>query len=139
MTGFVRRTVPVLRIFDIVKAREFYLDYLGFTIDWEHRFADGLPAYLQISRGGLTLHLTEHPGDATPGSAVYVEADGVGELHAELRAKDFPYLKPDLEDDARTGAALELIDPFGNRLRFVQPDLRPDRAGPLVHSDDARS
>ena len=30
---------PILRIFDIAKAREFYLDFLGFAVDWEHRFA----------------------------------------------------------------------------------------------------
>jgi Glyoxalase superfamily protein len=27
----VRQTVPILRIFDTAKAREFYLDHLGFT------------------------------------------------------------------------------------------------------------
>src|SRR4051812_9278801 len=28
--------VPVLRIFDVAKAREFYAGFLGFTVDWEH-------------------------------------------------------------------------------------------------------
>jgi hypothetical protein len=36
---------PVLRIFDYAIAREFYLDWLGFRVDWEHRL-DGAPAYL---------------------------------------------------------------------------------------------
>ncbi|WBB62106.1 glyoxalase superfamily protein [Streptomyces sp. WMMC500] len=122
MTVLFRRTVPVLRIFDIAKAREFYVDYLGFTVDWEHRFADGLPLYMQVSRGDLTLHLSEHHGDASPGATAYVEVDGAGELHAELKAKDYPYLKPGLEEDAEIGTVLELTDPFGNRLRFVQPN-----------------
>ncbi|MEV6103938.1 glyoxalase superfamily protein [Streptomyces sp. NPDC051940] len=129
MTVFFRRTVPILRIFDITKALEFYVDYLGFKVDWEHRYAAGLPVYLQVSRDGLTLHLSEHHGDATPGSAVYVEADGVGELHAELSARNYPYLKPGLEEDSQVGTVLELTDPFGNRLRLVQPDS--------VHSGDA--
>ena len=30
--------IPVLRIFDETKAREFYIDFLGFSLDWEHRF-----------------------------------------------------------------------------------------------------
>ena len=30
--------VPILRSFDEGKAREFYVDWLGFRIDWEHRF-----------------------------------------------------------------------------------------------------
>ena len=35
-----QQVIPVLRIFDIAKAREFYIDWIGFTIDWEHRFGD---------------------------------------------------------------------------------------------------
>ena len=46
----VFQTVPILRIFDVAKAKEFYLDYLGFRTDWEHRFEPGL--YMQISKGG---------------------------------------------------------------------------------------
>jgi Glyoxalase superfamily protein len=30
--------IPILRIFDVTKAREFYLDFLGFRVDWEARF-----------------------------------------------------------------------------------------------------
>jgi hypothetical protein len=30
--------IPVLRIFNIEKADEFYLGFLGFTVDWDHRF-----------------------------------------------------------------------------------------------------
>jgi catechol 2,3-dioxygenase-like lactoylglutathione lyase family enzyme len=66
------QTVPILRIFSVDKAKEFYLDYLGFALAWEHRFADDLPLYMQVSRGALHLHLTEHHGDACPGSTVFV-------------------------------------------------------------------
>ena len=30
--------IPVFCIFDEAKAREFYLGWLGMTMDWEHRF-----------------------------------------------------------------------------------------------------
>ena len=59
--------IPVLRIFDVDKAREFYTDFLGFSIDWEHTFDDHAPVYLQASRDGALLHLSEHHGDASPG------------------------------------------------------------------------
>lgn len=65
------KAVPILRIFDINKARQFYVDYLGVTVDWEHRFSEDAPLYMQVSRGGMVLHLSEHHGDATPGSVVY--------------------------------------------------------------------
>ena len=38
VTPVVKRAVPVLRIFDVPKAKAFYVDLLGFRIDWEHRF-----------------------------------------------------------------------------------------------------
>ncbi len=30
------KTTPILRIFDETKAKEFYVDFLVFNIDWEH-------------------------------------------------------------------------------------------------------
>jgi ribosomal-protein-alanine N-acetyltransferase len=109
--------VPVLRIFDIDKAREFYVDYLGFTVDWEHRFDDHSPVYMQVSRASLILHLSEHHGDGTPGSVVYVDTEGVRAYHAELRTKHYPYLNPGVEVD-ETGTCISLLDPFGNTLRL---------------------
>ena len=58
------KVIPVLRIFDLAKAKEFYLDWLGFTIDWEHRFTKNFPLYMQISLEDIVLHLTEHYGDS---------------------------------------------------------------------------
>lgn len=43
-------TTPILRIFDEAKAKEFYVGFLGFTVDWEHRFEAGLPLYMQVSK-----------------------------------------------------------------------------------------
>ena len=54
------KAVPVFRIFSLEKAREFYLDFLGFKVDWEARFDADAPVYMQVSRGGLALHLQSH-------------------------------------------------------------------------------
>ena len=114
-----QRAVPVFRIFDIPKAQEFYLDFLGFGIDWEHRYGDDFPLYCQVSRGDLVLHLTEHSGDATPGSTACIVMTGIRDLHAQLSAKRYRFNRPGLED---AGGRLEctVIDPFGNRLRFME-------------------
>jgi catechol 2,3-dioxygenase-like lactoylglutathione lyase family enzyme len=114
------RTIPILRIFDVDKAREFYVDYLGFKIDWTHRFSDEAPLYMQVSRGALVLQLSEHHGDGTPGSAVYIETSGVRSYHAELREKQYRYLHPGIGVD-EIGTSLTLIDPFGNKLRLNEP------------------
>lgn len=114
-------TVPILRIFSVEKANEFYVGYLGFHVDWEHRFPDAVPVYMQVSRGGLVFHLSEHYGDGTPGSAVYVQMEGVEEFHRELTAKNYGYLRPGLDRTEWNTLAVNLIDPFGNKIRFNEP------------------
>lgn len=120
MTISFTRTVPILRMFDVAKAKEFYVDYLGFVVDWEHRFHDTAPVYMQVTRGELVIHLSEHHGDGTPGSTVYVETSGVRALHAEIQAKDYDYLKPGVDED-ELGVWINVLDPFGNTLRFNEP------------------
>ncbi|WP_373095204.1 glyoxalase superfamily protein [Zhongshania sp.] len=39
------QTIPIMRIFDEEKAKDFYLGYLGMQLDWAHRFAAELPNY----------------------------------------------------------------------------------------------
>lgn len=111
--------IPILRIFSVEKAKEFYLDFLGFTLDWEHRFSENLPLYAQVSRSGLTLHLSEHHGDSTPGSAVFIPMGDIDALHQELSAKQYRYARPGVET-VDWGKELNITDPFGNRLRFCQ-------------------
>ena len=116
------RAIPILRIFDVAKAKEFYLDFLGFRIDWEHRFEGGLPSYLQIARGELVLHLSEHHGDGSPGAIVYVRTSGLADFHREITAKDYPFMRPGIERTPWRSMLMEFADPFHNRLRF---DERP--------------
>ena len=117
--------IPVLRIFDIAKADEFYLGFLGFSVDWDHRFDANAPLYRQISRGDLILHLSEHHGDGTPGSHVRVMMDGVEALQRELAAKHYRYMNPGLETMPWGMIETGVIDPFGNSIRFCQPIARP--------------
>lgn len=113
------QTIPIVRIFDVAKALEYYVDYLGFTVDWEHRFEPGLPLYMQVSRGGLILHLSEHHGDATPGSNAVIELTGLDAFCDELCAKKNMTMRAGISEEP-WGRAMQLIDPFGNRLRFLE-------------------
>jgi catechol 2,3-dioxygenase-like lactoylglutathione lyase family enzyme len=116
---------PILRIFDVAKAREFYTGYLGYAVDWEHRFEPALPLYMQISRDGSTLHLSEHYGDGSPGQRVRVAAEGVESYHAELRAKDYGYMRPELRTAPWGERSMTVIDPFGNHISFWEPIESP--------------
>lgn len=115
----LEQAVPIIRIFDLAKASEFYLGFLGFAVDWEHRYGDNFPLYQQISRSGLKLHLSEHAGDATPGGNMCVHLTGIRALHKELQAKDYRYMKPGLQDEG-TRLEVHVTDPFGNRIRFME-------------------
>jgi uncharacterized glyoxalase superfamily protein PhnB len=112
-------TIPILRIFAVDKAMEFYRDFLGFAVDWEHRFEDDLPLYAQVSREGLILHLSEHHGDANPGATTFVWTTGLDAFHAELVDKRYPYTRPTIEP-ASWGRCMEVTDPFGNSIRFSE-------------------
>jgi uncharacterized glyoxalase superfamily protein PhnB len=118
MAAEFQRIIPILRIFDVHKALEFYVEFLGCTIDWQHGEGEEVPRYLQVARGQLRLHLTEHHGDASPGARIYVEVTGLNELHAELAGKHYRYNHPGIETTPWGTCQLEVIDPFGNRLSF---------------------
>ncbi|MBA1231433.1 VOC family protein [Pseudomonas viridiflava] len=111
--------IPILRMFDEAKAREFYLDFLGFSVEFEHRFEADLPLYLGIARDGLKLHLSEHHGDCSPGSTVFVPMKNIEMLRDELQAKRYGYGRPDIVEQG-WGRVLEVYDPFGNRIRFYE-------------------
>ena len=131
----LKRAVPILRIFDIAKAKDFYVGLLGFRIDWEHRFAPDYPLYMQISRGSIRLHLSEHHGDGTPGSGVLIDIEGLDAFHAELRAKgSHAGIEPGPSPNMRV---LQILDPFGSRLRFAETRVTPGGALPKGYTAPA--
>jgi hypothetical protein len=114
------RIIPILRVLDELKTREFYIGYLGFAVDFEHRFNDGAPLFMGISRGGLRIFLSEHHGDGIPGTYVRIDVRGIDELHAELQAKKYKYMNPDVRETSWGTRELCVYDPFGNRLIFSE-------------------
>lgn len=117
--------VPILRTFPGPEARRFYIEYLGFTIDWEHRFEPDMPLYRQVSRQGAVLHLSEHHGDATPGSAVRILEANVVQLQRQLKESPIYPLRIGLAHEP-WGDEIAVPDPFGNRLIFHTPSSDPN-------------
>jgi uncharacterized glyoxalase superfamily protein PhnB len=113
--------VPILRIFDVPKALDFYLGFLDFKEDWRHRFDTGWPLYIQVSRDGVALHLSEHHGDACPGAGVRIEVDDVEGYCAELLAKSYSYCRPSVTATEWKTREMAVLDPFRNRLVFWMP------------------
>ena len=81
----------------------------GFSPEWEHPIGPGWPAFVSIARGRARLFLSEHRGDARPGTLVQLFVSDIGPVVAESGrpAGEPPY-----------GCEIELRDPDGNRLRI---------------------
>lgn len=117
----MQAAVPIFRIFDIPKAIDFYCGYLGFQKDWEHRFGENFPLYMQVSRNGLAIHLSEHHGDATPGSAIIIHMSEIRAFHRQLQSSDYRFANPGLETTPWGSLDVTVTDPFGNRIVFSEP------------------
>jgi uncharacterized glyoxalase superfamily protein PhnB len=113
------KITPILRIFDETKAKEFYVGFLGFKVDWEHRFEDNTPLYIQISKDDCIIHLSEHFGDGSPGAAMRILTSDVDAFQRELIAKQYRHSRPGVQEMPWGSRDMSIADPFGNRLTFT--------------------
>ena len=106
-----QEVIPILRVSDAARSVEWYAR-LGFALEWEHRFGDGFPAFVSVARGHARIYLSEHEGDASPDTLVYLRHGGLDALATGFGAEivDLPW-----------GRELHLTDPDGNRLRVSDP------------------
>ena len=112
---------PILRMFDPGLARAFYVDWLQFSVEFEHRFGPDMPLYLGLRRDDLALHLTEHHGDTTPGTRVRIRVADLDAFYDDLRARPYGYANPGRPEQMPWGeACLTLTDPSANRLTFYE-------------------
>ena len=119
--GFeIKFAIPVLRMFDEAKAKAFYLDYLGFEVDWEGRFSPTAPLYMQIRLGDALIHLDGHAKEDAPVSQVIIQVRGLENYCEYLIAKGADYPKPCTVDPRYVGrnTDMNIDDPFGNYLIF---------------------
>lgn len=114
--------IPQLRISDAKTSLPFYIDALGFKVDWRHQFEPGFPLFVQITRTGQTIFLTEHAGDCQIGGAVYFVVPDVDACAKQFRANGLT----GFQDPAQTSwgtREMILVDPDGNRLRFASNEV----------------
>ncbi len=116
------RVIPILRSFDEALAKGFYLTFLGGKEIFRHRFDDEAPLYLGVEIESAELHLSEHFGDASPGSTVRIGLDDLTDFYERLSTRPYRFARPAIEPQP-WGDQLQVTDPFGNRLIFFQvPD-----------------
>jgi glyoxalase superfamily protein len=132
-------TIPILRVFSEERAREFYLEFLGFTLDFGGPAGGpGTSFYGQIIRGETTFQLSEQPYDPGHGATVAINIDGIDALRAELadrygamgsRVWGPAVWVPEVREMPWKTRVMTISDPFGNHLRFSEPLDPAARAG----------
>ncbi len=105
--------IPIFYVKDAKRSAKWY-ERLGFEIEGEHRFAPHLPLYLFLRRGQVRIHLSEHKGDARPGTLVYFWLADVNWVASEFGEKvvEQPWARE-----------VALTDPDGNRLRIGEHQM----------------
>ncbi len=85
MTMSEQRVIPALRITNYLRSKAFYVEKLGFRVEWEHRFEPHFPVFLSVVRDGMQLYLTEHAGDCQVGGLVHFLIPDVEEISSPQR------------------------------------------------------
>lgn len=120
-------SIPVLRMLDVAKSRNFYVSFLGYSIDWEHQFSPQLadsPVYMQVSLGTSKLHLNGHAEADAPITEVRIPVKKLDQYCEALRQKIPDGDRPEVVDPRYTGTNtdMNIYDPSGNLLVFWRPD-----------------
>ena len=114
-----QRVVPALRITNYERSRTFYVDQLGFRVEWEHRFEPNFPVFMSIARDGMQIYLTEHSGDCQVGGLAHFVIEDVGAWFEEFTARG---VEPTELPHSDLGFLnMTVTDPDGNQLRFMEP------------------
>ncbi|AFY38229.1 hypothetical protein Lepto7376_1912 [[Leptolyngbya] sp. PCC 7376] len=102
--------IPILWVENAKEAAKWY-SRLDFIVEGEHQFEPNFPIYMFLRRGKNAIHLSEHQGDATPNSLVYLYVENIDEIATEFEVsiKQQPW-----------GREIHLSDPDGNHLRLGQ-------------------
>lgn len=121
----MERAVPILPANDLAVAKEFYVDKLGFSLDWEWK-PNEEQGMIGVSRGGIELTIdcpmSGHGRDA----CVSLRVDDADAYYEEWRAKVNVNRAP--QDEFWGARTFGLADPSGNTIFVI---------GPLKRSSDA--
>ncbi|MBD1875550.1 VOC family protein [Nodosilinea sp. FACHB-131] len=114
-----QRVIPALRITQYERSKLFYLDQLGFELEWEHRFEPHFPVFMSVARDGMRLYLSEHQGDCQVGGLVHFVVEDVAAWYQEFRQRAVSVTYPPNYDLGF--CQMTITDPDGNQLRYMEP------------------
>ena len=131
----IEEMVPVFGIDSYEDAKAHYVDWLGFTIDWEWREAEGQPVIMAISRDGASFMLDEyaHPTACTVTLKVTDLAGLVAEWDRRRPGGAKVVIEPPYEFPA-----VRVSDGCGNTLAFQEPLSASEQAARAANRERMR-
>lgn len=101
--------IPVLRVADVRASEEYYVQKLGFQVDFR------TPGFISVTRGGTRLFLCE--GDqGHAGAWVWISVPDVEKVHAEFVASGATIRNP--PTNYQWALEMQVVDLDGNVLRI---------------------
>lgn len=108
---------PILRVKSVAASLDYYVQKLGFTIDWQ------TPIFASVGRGRCHIFLSE--GDqGHPGAWVWIGVEDAEELWSEYQARGAKFRHPPTNYEWALEMQVEDLD--GNVLR-IGSDNKPDQ------------
>jgi catechol 2,3-dioxygenase-like lactoylglutathione lyase family enzyme len=119
MSDQIQRVIPTFRITNYEKSKHYYVEVLGFTIEWEHRFNPNFPVFMSIVRDGMQIYLSQHQGDCQVGGLIHFLIPDVNAWFEEFTGRNA--LVGESPNDDLGFCNMTIKDPDGNQLRFMEP------------------
>ena len=107
--AIIENVTPILRVEDLEISRRYYVEKLGFALDWEE---EGM---VSVSRDQKSIMLCERD-QGQPGTWLWIGVDDADVLFAEFSAKGAQIQSPPQNFSWAYEFAVE--DPDGHVLRF---------------------
>jgi predicted lactoylglutathione lyase len=104
----IENVTPILRVEDLEASRRYYIQTLGFSLDWD---ADGM---ISVSRNGKSVMLCEGE-QGVPGVWLWIGVDDADPFFAEFSARGAKIRSP--PQNFSWAYEFEVEDPDGHVLR----------------------
>lgn len=115
-SGGVRKTVeciiPILRVTSVAASIRYYVDVLGFSVDWG---GENGSSFASVSRDGRAIMLCQGE-QGQPGTWIWIGVENVEPLFAEYKARGVKFREQ--PTNYAWAYEMKIEDPDGHVLRF---------------------
>ena len=114
----MERAVPVIPVDDLMRAKQFYVDGLGFEVSFEAS-EDGKSGLLGVRRGSIAITLDSPMDGHGRNACVSLEVENADRYYEEWRQR--VHVKRPPKDEEWGARTFSVTDPFGNTIFVMGP------------------